>query len=69
MSHQDRFENEHNPDPPRLSGDGTFDDEGALVVAAQGGDHTAFEKLYERYNDRICRYLCRMVGNDGIGSS
>jgi RNA polymerase sigma-70 factor (ECF subfamily) len=23
--------------------------------------------LYERYNDRICRYLSRMVGDDGIG--
>src|SRR5260370_7397187 len=27
----------------------------------------AFEVLYERYNDRICRYLTRMIGNDGIG--
>jgi len=27
----------------------------------------AFEVLYERHNDRICHYLMRMVGNDGVG--
>lgn len=27
----------------------------------------AFESLYERYNAPICRYLTRMVGNDGVG--
>ncbi|MGH2480946.1 MAG: RNA polymerase sigma factor [Ktedonobacteraceae bacterium] len=27
----------------------------------------AFETLYERYNDRICRYLTRMTGDDGVG--
>jgi RNA polymerase sigma-70 factor, ECF subfamily len=42
-------------------------DECNLVLRAQGGDQLAFEVLYERYNDRICRYLSRMVGNDGIG--
>ncbi len=42
-------------------------DECSLVLRAQGGDQLAFEVLYERYNDRICRYLSRMVGNDGIG--
>ncbi|MBA2284306.1 MAG: RNA polymerase sigma factor [Ktedonobacteraceae bacterium] len=42
-------------------------DEYRLVVQAQGGDQAAFEALYERYNDRICRYLIRMVGNDGVG--
>ena len=42
-------------------------DESYLVVRAQGGDQAAFEMLYERYNDRICRYLIRMVGNDGVG--
>jgi len=42
-------------------------DERKLVIRAQEGDQLAFEVLYERYNDRICRYLNRMVGNDGIG--
>jgi RNA polymerase sigma-70 factor (ECF subfamily) len=42
-------------------------DEGNLVLRAQKGDQLAFEVLYERYNDRICRYLSRMVGDDGIG--
>jgi RNA polymerase sigma-70 factor (ECF subfamily) len=27
----------------------------------------AFEALYERYNRPICRYVSRMVGNDGVG--
>ncbi len=42
-------------------------DECNLVLRAQAGDQLAFEVLYERYNDRICRYLSRMIGNDGIG--
>ena len=42
-------------------------DECNLVLRAQGGDQLAFEVLYERYNDRICRYLSRMIGDDGIG--
>ena len=42
-------------------------DEGNLVLRDQKGDQLAFEVLYERYNDRICRYLSRMVGDDGIG--
>ena len=42
-------------------------EESSLVVRAQGGDQAAFEVLYERYNDRICRYLIRMIGNDGVG--
>jgi RNA polymerase sigma-70 factor, ECF subfamily len=42
-------------------------DECNLVLRAQSGDQLAFEVLYERYNDRICRYLSRMLGNDGIG--
>jgi RNA polymerase sigma-70 factor (ECF subfamily) len=42
-------------------------DECNLVLRSQGGDQLAFEVLYERYNDRICRYLSRMIGNDGIG--
>ncbi|GAC1349580.1 MAG: sigma-70 family RNA polymerase sigma factor [Ktedonobacteraceae bacterium] len=46
---------------------GEFSEDCNLVVRAQGGDQVAFEALYERYNDRICRYLTRMVGNDGPG--
>ena len=42
-------------------------DECRLVEQARQGDQAAFEALYERYNDRICRYLIRMVGNDGVG--
>src|SRR5215472_6162216 len=49
------------------SGSVDYSEESNLVVRAQGGDQVAFEALYERYNDRICRYLIRMVGNDGIG--
>ncbi len=46
---------------------GSTSDERNLVLRAQGGDQLAFEALYERYNDRVCCYLIRMVGNDGIG--
>src|SRR6266571_1986043 len=49
------------------SGSEDCSEECNLVVRAQGGDQVAFEVLYERYNDRICRYLIRMVGNDGVG--
>ncbi len=42
-------------------------DECNLVLRAQSGDQLAFEVLYERYNDRICHYLSRMIGNDGVG--
>ncbi|HLI06432.1 MAG TPA: RNA polymerase sigma factor [Ktedonobacteraceae bacterium] len=44
-----------------------FLDECQLVRRAHDGDQQAFELLYERYNTRICRYLSRMVGNDGVG--
>jgi RNA polymerase sigma-70 factor (ECF subfamily) len=52
-----------------ISSSGSVDcsEESNLVVRAQGGDQVAFEVLYERYNDRICRYLIRMIGNDGVG--
>ena len=49
------------------SGSVDYSEESSLVVRAQGGDQVAFEALYERYNDRICRYLIRMIGNDGVG--
>ncbi len=42
-------------------------DERTLVLRAKDGEQSAFEILYERYNDRICRYLTRMTGNDGVG--
>jgi RNA polymerase sigma-70 factor, ECF subfamily len=43
-------------------------DEKYLVAQAQNGNQAAFEELYLCYNKRICLYLTRMVGNDGIGS-
>lgn len=46
---------------------GDAPDESQLVKRAHEGDQLAFEVLYERYNMRICRYLSRMTGNDGIG--
>ena len=54
------------PDTPSSESVST-PDECILVLRAQGGDQLAFEVLYERYNDRICRYMSRMIGNDGIG--
>ncbi len=58
---------EYETQDAHLSESGSPPDEHSLVLRAQGGDQLAFEVLYERYNDRICRYLSRMVGNDGIG--
>lgn len=54
------------PDAPSLES-GYPSDEHTLVLRAKDGDQFAFEILYERYNDRICRYLTRMTGNDGVG--
>lgn len=54
-------------DPP-VNEAGNSPEERELVLRAQHGDQLAFEKLYERYNDRISRYLFRMVGDDGVGS-
>lgn len=53
-------------DPPDNEANDALD-ERDLVLRAQRGDQLAFEKLYERYNDRISRYLIRMVGDDGAG--
>lgn len=38
-----------------------------LVALAQEGNQSAFEHLFERYNNQICLYMVRMVGNDSIG--
>jgi len=54
-------------DGPSTHEAGNVLDERNLVLLAQRGDQLAFEKLYERYNDRISRYLIRMVGDDGVG--
>ena len=54
-------------DDPSADEAGNVLDERELVLRAQGGDQLAFEKLYERYNNRISRYLIRMVGDDGVG--
>ncbi|HEY1349684.1 MAG TPA: RNA polymerase sigma factor [Ktedonobacteraceae bacterium] len=56
----------HVGDPPANETESTYD-ERDLVLRAQHGDKLAFEKLYERYNDRIIRYLIRMIGDDGVG--
>ncbi len=53
-------------DPPTNEAENVLD-ERELVLRAQRGDQLAFEKLYERYNDRISRYLIRMIGDDGVG--
>lgn len=53
-------------DPPANEKNNLLD-ECELVLRAQRGDQMAFEKLYERYNNRISRYLIRMVGDDGVG--
>jgi RNA polymerase sigma-70 factor (ECF subfamily) len=52
--------------PPANEADSVLN-ERDLVLRAQRGDQLAFEKLYERYNDRISRYVIRMIGNDGVG--
>jgi RNA polymerase sigma-70 factor (ECF subfamily) len=52
--------------PPANEADSVLNEQD-LVLRAQRGDQLAFEKLYERYNDRISRYLIRMIGNDGVG--
>jgi RNA polymerase sigma-70 factor (ECF subfamily) len=49
------------------SNTGNFPDECQLVMRAHDGVQRAFELLYERYNTRICLYLSRMTGNDGVG--
>ena len=49
------------------SDSGHFPDECQLVMRAHNGDQRAFELLYERYNTRICLYLSRMMGDDGVG--
>src|SRR5260370_31943901 len=54
-------------DEPSTREIGDLSDECELVLRAQRGDQLAFEKLYERYNSRLNRYLIRMVGDDGVG--
>jgi len=34
-----------------------FDDEYSLVSAAQDGNQKAFEELYSKYNQKICRHM------------
>jgi RNA polymerase sigma-70 factor (ECF subfamily) len=45
-----------------------FADEYGLVRRAQLGDKIAFEQLYERYNERINRYLTHMINDDGAAA-
>lgn len=57
---------EHGESSPVLDIEGNME-ERSLVLSAQRGNEAAFEALYEHYNDRIARYLTRMVGDDGVG--
>lgn len=57
----------YNVDDPPANEAESVRDERDLVLRAQRGDKLAFEKLYEHYNDRIIRYLIRMIGDDGVG--
>lgn len=43
-------------------------EESDLVIHAQHGDQIAFEKLYERYVDRLNRYVTRLVDDEGIAA-
>lgn len=43
-------------------------EESDLVIHAQHGDQAAFEKLYERYSDRLNRYVTRLVDDEGIAA-
>lgn len=45
-----------------------LDDEQYLVSAAQNGDQRAFEKLYNKYNPKICRHIKSFVRYDAITS-
>jgi len=45
-----------------------FDDEHSLVSAAQKGDQRAFEELYSRYNQKMCRHIKSFVRDDAITS-
>ena len=60
---------EYETQDAHLDESGSPPDEHSLVLRAQGGDQLAFEVLYERYNDRICRYLTRGVRTDPGGLS
>lgn len=39
----------------------------ALVVLARNGDQAAFDELYRRYQDRLCRYITYLVADENIG--
>jgi RNA polymerase sigma-70 factor (ECF subfamily) len=52
---------------PPASKTGDALEEQTLVLQAMRGDDEAYTRLFERYNERISRYLVRMVGDDGVG--
>ncbi len=37
------------------------------VVLARAGDGEAFRELFQHFQEPICRYLTRLVGNDEVG--
>lgn len=53
-------------EPPASKTDNDLEEQ-ALVLRAMCGDDEAYTRLFERYNERISRYLVRMVGDDGVG--
>jgi RNA polymerase sigma-70 factor (ECF subfamily) len=38
-----------------------------LIELARAGDREAFTRLFQRYNQQICTYLGRLVGNSELG--
>src|SRR5436305_2085303 len=38
-----------------------------LIELARAGDREAFTRLFQRYNQQICTYLGRLVGNADLG--
>ncbi len=50
------------------TGAAVIDTELAQVVGlARAGDGLAFRDLFQKYNEQVCTYLARLVGNDEVG--
>lgn len=59
------FERLHDDSSDELSQDSTIDASlEKMVELAQSGDRKAFEALFEVYNNPICTYLSRLVGDE-----
>jgi RNA polymerase sigma-70 factor (ECF subfamily) len=44
----------------------TMDYDLSLVERVRRGDNAAFAVIFEEYNLQICRYLCRLVGDNAL---